>query len=183
MTPRRYQKLTQPQLLRQLLMFVSYCAYELKCNVRSIPGIMSGLRNGVSPVLRSIRWWIIKDSQARRVQITSAGASNARAMYIRNDQPHYQDEHGGACINETSDVGDGYINGLLLMFALKRICFVQYSSYRRMLNSCLMMSHCDSLQAITLKRWHIKTSRWSNSACCTRKTYGKITAFPSGFPR
>ena len=47
MTLGRYQKLQQPQLLRQLLMFVSYCAYELKCNVRSIPGIMSGLRNGI----------------------------------------------------------------------------------------------------------------------------------------
>ena len=47
MTLRHYQRLQQPQLLRQLLMFVSYCAYELKCNVRSIPGIMSGLRNGM----------------------------------------------------------------------------------------------------------------------------------------
>ena len=47
LTPRLYQQLQYPQLLRQLLMFVSYCAYELKCNVRSIPGIMSGLRNGM----------------------------------------------------------------------------------------------------------------------------------------
>ena len=47
MTLGSYQRLQQPQLLRLLLMFVSYCAYELKCNVRSIPGIMSGLRNGM----------------------------------------------------------------------------------------------------------------------------------------
>ena len=44
-TQRHYQKLQYPQLLRQLLMFVSYCAYEIKYNVRSIPGIMSGLQN------------------------------------------------------------------------------------------------------------------------------------------
>ena len=42
-----YQKMQEPELLRQLLMFVSYCAYEIKCNVRSIPGIMSGLRKGM----------------------------------------------------------------------------------------------------------------------------------------
>ena len=46
-TERYYQQLQYSQLLRRLLMFVSYCAYEIKCNVRSIPGIMSGLRNGM----------------------------------------------------------------------------------------------------------------------------------------
>ena len=47
MSQNDYQKLQKSDLLRQLLMFVSYCAYELKCNVRSIPGIMSGLRKGM----------------------------------------------------------------------------------------------------------------------------------------
>ena len=44
---KRLSKMQKPQLLRQLLMFVSYCAYELKCNVRPIPGIMSGLQHGM----------------------------------------------------------------------------------------------------------------------------------------
>ena len=34
-------------LLDRLLMFVTYCAQELKCNVRSIPSIMSALRHGM----------------------------------------------------------------------------------------------------------------------------------------
>ena len=43
MTQDDYHQLQEP---RQLLMFVRYCAYEIKCNVRSIPGTMSGLRHG-----------------------------------------------------------------------------------------------------------------------------------------
>ena len=39
-----YRTLTYTQFLDQLLMFVSYCVYELKINIRSIPGIMSALR-------------------------------------------------------------------------------------------------------------------------------------------
>ena len=35
------------ELLEKLLMFVTYCAYELKCNVRSIPSIMSSIRYGM----------------------------------------------------------------------------------------------------------------------------------------
>jgi hypothetical protein len=34
-------------LLDRLLMFVTYCAQELKCNIRSIPSIMSALRHGM----------------------------------------------------------------------------------------------------------------------------------------
>ena len=34
-------------LLDRLLMFVTYCAHELRCNLRSIPRIMSALRHGM----------------------------------------------------------------------------------------------------------------------------------------
>ena len=36
-----YRTLTYAQFLDQLLMFVSYCVYELQTNIRSIPRIMS----------------------------------------------------------------------------------------------------------------------------------------------
>ena len=36
-----YKNMQYSELLEKLLMFVTYCAYELKCNVRSIPSIMS----------------------------------------------------------------------------------------------------------------------------------------------
>jgi hypothetical protein len=39
-----YRTLTYQQFLDQLLMFVSYCVFELKTNIRSIPGILSALR-------------------------------------------------------------------------------------------------------------------------------------------
>ena len=38
--------------LEYLVMFVSYCAYDLQCNVRSIPSIMSAVRKGM--LLRSV---------------------------------------------------------------------------------------------------------------------------------
>ena len=43
-TEQYYRTLTYTQFKDQLLMFVSYCVYELQTNVRSIPGIMSALR-------------------------------------------------------------------------------------------------------------------------------------------
>ena len=39
-----YRTLAYTQFLDQLLMFVSYCVFELKTNIRSIPRIMSALR-------------------------------------------------------------------------------------------------------------------------------------------
>ena len=39
-----YRTLTRSQFLELLLMFVSYCVFELRCNVRSIPRIMSAVR-------------------------------------------------------------------------------------------------------------------------------------------
>jgi hypothetical protein len=39
-----YRTLTQSQFLELLLMFVSYCVFKLRCNIRTIPGIMSALR-------------------------------------------------------------------------------------------------------------------------------------------
>ena len=39
-----YRTLTQTQFLELLLMFVSYCVFELRCNIHLIPGIMSALR-------------------------------------------------------------------------------------------------------------------------------------------
>lgn len=43
-TDSAYRRLTYQQFLDRLMMFVSYCAIDLKCNIRSIPGIMSTLR-------------------------------------------------------------------------------------------------------------------------------------------
>ena len=42
-----YKNMQYSELLEKLLMFVTYCAYELKCNVRSIPSIMSSIRYGM----------------------------------------------------------------------------------------------------------------------------------------
>jgi hypothetical protein len=42
-----YQTPQKSELLQMLLMFVSYCAYELKWNVRLIPSVMSGIRHGM----------------------------------------------------------------------------------------------------------------------------------------
>ena len=39
-----YQTLTHQHFLEKLMMFVSFCTLELKCNIRWIPGIMSALK-------------------------------------------------------------------------------------------------------------------------------------------
>ena len=41
----QYMHIQAPWLLEKLIMFVTYCASELKCNVRSVPAIMSALRH------------------------------------------------------------------------------------------------------------------------------------------
>ena len=46
-TDQNYINVEYDILLDRLLMFVTYCAQELKCNVRSIPSIMSALRHGM----------------------------------------------------------------------------------------------------------------------------------------
>ena len=42
--PKYYRALSRANFLELLLMFVSHCVYYLKCNIRSIPRIMSALR-------------------------------------------------------------------------------------------------------------------------------------------
>jgi len=46
-TDKTLRQLSAHQLLEYLVMFVSYCAYDLQCNVRSIPSIMSAVRKGI----------------------------------------------------------------------------------------------------------------------------------------
>ena len=46
-TDQNYINVEYDILLDRLLMFVTYCAQELKCNVRSIPSMMSALRHGM----------------------------------------------------------------------------------------------------------------------------------------
>ena len=46
------RQLPAHHLLEYLVMFVSYCAYDLQCNVRSIPFITSAVRKGM--LLRSV---------------------------------------------------------------------------------------------------------------------------------
>jgi GTPase len=46
-TDKTLRQLSAHQLLEYLVMFVSYCAYDLQCNVRSIPSIMSAVRKGM----------------------------------------------------------------------------------------------------------------------------------------
>ena len=46
-TDHNYINVEYDILLDRLIMFVTYCAQELKCNVRSIPSIMSALRHGM----------------------------------------------------------------------------------------------------------------------------------------
>ena len=46
-TDQNYINVEYDILLDRLLMFVTYCAQELKCNVRSISSIMSALRHGM----------------------------------------------------------------------------------------------------------------------------------------
>ena len=41
----QYVHIQASWLLEKLIMFVTYCATELKCNVRSVPAIMSALRH------------------------------------------------------------------------------------------------------------------------------------------
>ena len=46
-TDKTYINVDYDTLLDRLLMFITYCAQELKCNLRSIPSIMSALRHGM----------------------------------------------------------------------------------------------------------------------------------------
>ena len=76
-------------------------------------------------------WWVVKNSQARSVAITSASTSNTRALYVGNDQSSYPTQYGATCINEASHVSNRYIHGLSFMFALQRVCVAHGSSYWR----------------------------------------------------
>jgi hypothetical protein len=46
-TAQIYVTIDYDTLLDRLLMFVAYCAHEIKCHVRSIPSILSALRHGL----------------------------------------------------------------------------------------------------------------------------------------
>ena len=46
-TDTHYKNIDYNTLLDRLLMFVTYLAHELRCNVRSIPSKMSALRHGM----------------------------------------------------------------------------------------------------------------------------------------
>ena len=48
MEDQNYVTVNYDTLLDRFLMFVTYCAQELRCNVRSIPSIMSALRHGMA---------------------------------------------------------------------------------------------------------------------------------------
>jgi hypothetical protein len=79
-----YKNMQYSELLKKLLMFVTYCVYELKCNVRSIPSIMFNIRYGMV---------------TRLVQCCTAF-----------------DDY------DASNVSNGYINGVLFVFEIKRVC-------------------------------------------------------------
>ena len=77
-----YNNIDYTTLLDWLLMFVTYLAYELRCNVRSIPSKMSALRHGMfsrlvkccnafdNDLLRSVKQGIaLLPAQAHRVRL------------------------------------------------------------------------------------------------------------------
>lgn len=61
-----YRTLTRSQFLDQLLMFVSYCVYQLRCNIRSIPRIMSALRYAF--VIKLVDCSVFDDTLLRTVK-------------------------------------------------------------------------------------------------------------------
>lgn len=99
----------EPQLLHQILMFVSYYAYEIKCNVRSIPGIMSGLWHGM--VERLVTCCAVFDDEL--LKTVKQGVSKLPAPAHRTcvlctlemiNQSHHNNEYIGNLINMESSI-------------------------------------------------------------------------------
>lgn len=63
-TDNNYITIDYNTLLDRLIMFVTYCAQELHCNVRSIPSIMPALRHGM--VSRSVKCCNVFDNDLLR---------------------------------------------------------------------------------------------------------------------
>ena len=108
-TQKDYQKMQEPQLLHQILMFVSHYAYEIKCNVRSIPGIMSGLWHGM--VERLVTCCAVFDDEL--LKTVKQGVSKLPAPAHRTcvlctlemiNQSHHNNEYIGNLINMESSI-------------------------------------------------------------------------------
>jgi hypothetical protein len=78
-----YKNMQYSELLEKLLMFVTYCAYELKCNVRSIPSIMSSIRYGM--VTRLVQCCTAFDDEI--LKAVKLGASKLPAPAYRTRIP------------------------------------------------------------------------------------------------
>ena len=122
-TDQTYINVDYDTLLDRLLMFVTYCAQELKCNVRSIPSIMSALRHGmVSRLVKCCNAFdneLLKIRQARHCSYASSGAPNTVALYIGHDKAHCCSKHATWCIHAPSHVGNRSVRRILLLLALK----------------------------------------------------------------
>ena len=79
-TDKTLRQLSAHQLLEYLVMFVSYCAYDLQCNVRSIPSIMSAVRKGM--LLRFVNCDVF-DSDLLKAVKQGAARLPAPALRIR----------------------------------------------------------------------------------------------------
>ena len=72
-------------------MFVTYCAYELKCNVQSIPSIMSSVQYGMVTRLVQCCTTLVQCCTTFDDKILKAvklGASKLHPLYSRYDQSH-----------------------------------------------------------------------------------------------
>lgn len=121
-----YRNMQKSELLQKLLMSVTYCAYKIKCNVGSIPSIMSGIRHGM------VTRWITKNSQTRHMKTAGSSPPDATSVHFGYDQPHCTSEHILFGNNEAGHVGNGHIDGVLPTFAFKMWIYIANNSpYRR----------------------------------------------------
>ena len=109
-----YRTLTYTQFKDQLLMFVSYCVYELHTNVQSIPGIMSALR--YSFLTKMVDCSAFDDPFLRAVR---QGVASMPAPPHRYDKSHNRHQHYSNLNNAQSHVGDGGILSISSVFTVE----------------------------------------------------------------
>ena len=127
-TDQNYINVEYDILLDRLIMFVTYCAQELKCNVRSIPSMMSALRHGM--VSRLVKCCHAFDNDL--LKSVKQGIAHMPAPAHRTRLPCTLDmiRHIVA-LNTQRGASHRGVHRFLLVFAFKRIRLKNNSSVGR----------------------------------------------------
>jgi hypothetical protein len=132
-TETHYKIIGYNTLLDRLLMFVTYLAHELRCNVRSIPSKMSAIRHGM--VSRLVKCCNVFDNDLLRlvkqgIALLPAPAHRVRLPRTLDMINYIVDRKKGGSNYVASNVGYWSLHGIFLVLAKSRLSWLIWPSSR-----------------------------------------------------